>query len=584
MRTPARASRRSRSARRRPSRSPASTRSAGTRPALTDGHSYAVDAVATDNVGHTRASSFEHRPRRQQRAARLGRSARRRRPATRIQSYDAAGKKLWLNANQSGSFKLRATASDPHSGISSVTFPALLGTGSNPGTLNAGVYESSTYSFNSPAAPGVKSIGAANGVTNPAAATSSDSIDVEVDGAAPATNPTFPLNNGSYDDTTWNPGCTTRASAARSTDGGSGVAQVNVSIKDRTTGKYWGGSAFDQPTQTFNAATVAGNNWSYALDQSELTSPHSYLVELYSVDNVAQRRVAPADPLHVRQRHRRPDDDAHALRRTHAYLTAGAPYVLYYGTANGGGGFTLQQSATDPSGVDTIAFPDLSGTTGFSGNGGTSTNGSSADPFVVELVGYTFTSARRRQHRRRRTSTRPTCAATSAHDQVTFVLDNSAPTGGSLTVNGGNAYSTSDELPGQPRRLHRRRRRLRRRLVRPHGRVGDALATAPAARSARPRPAVDGAFAGASGTCYRFTLTGTDNVGNVAATSTDVKVDTTAPTQPTRRLRQPLERQHVRQRRGHALLPAVAPAARSRVDATPRPTPSPASRATRSRR
>ena len=40
-------------------------------------------------------------------------------------------------------------------------------------------------------------------------------------------------------------------------------------------------------------------------------------------------------------------------------------------------------------------------------------------------------------------------------------------------------------------------------------------------------------FAGAQGTCYRFTLTGTDNVGNVATTSFDEKVDTTAPTQPT---------------------------------------------------
>ena len=37
----------------------------------------------------------------------------------------------------------------------------------------------------------------------------------------------------------------------------------------------------------------------------------------------------------------------------------------------------------------------------------------------------------------------------------------------------------------------------------------------------------------------------------------DVKVDTTAPSQPERRLHRPLERQHVRQRRRHALLPPV---------------------------
>ena len=71
----------------------------------------------------------------------------------------------------------------------------------------------------------------------------------------------------------------------------------------------------------------------------------------------------------------------------------GSPYVLYYGTTLGNGGFTLHASSTDPSGVDTIAFPDLSGTTGFSGSGGTSTNGSNADPYVVDSPSYSFTSA-----------------------------------------------------------------------------------------------------------------------------------------------------------------------------------------------
>ena len=46
-------------------------------------------------------------------------------------------------------------------------------------------------------------------------------------------------------------------------------AQVNVSIKDRTTGKYWGGTAFDQSAQTFNAASLAGNNWHYALAEGD---------------------------------------------------------------------------------------------------------------------------------------------------------------------------------------------------------------------------------------------------------------------------------------------------------------------------
>jgi len=206
---------------------------------------------------------------------------------------------------------------------------------------------------------------AATGVTDPGAATSSDAIDVEVDGAAPATNPTFPLNNGSYDNTTWNPGCATAGICGTVTDTGSGVAQVSVAIKDRTTGKYWGGTAFDQSSQTFLAASLAGTNWSYALDQSELTAPHAYLVELFSTDNVSNAETHQQIRFTYGSDTGAPTTTLSLTGATNAYLT-GAPYVLYYGTTLGSGGFTLHASSTDPSGVDTIAFPDLSGTTGFS--------------------------------------------------------------------------------------------------------------------------------------------------------------------------------------------------------------------------
>jgi hypothetical protein len=407
---------------------------------LTDGHTYAVDAIATDNVGHT-GTSAANSVLVDNSAPVLSVAAPTAVTGNAYQSYDAANKKLWLSATQTGTFTLRANASDPDSGISSVTFPALLGTGSNAGTLNTGVYESSTYTFNSPTAPGVKSISAANGVTNPIAATSSDSIDVEVDGTAPATNATFPQNNGSYDNTNWNPGCTTPGICGTVNDGGSGVGQVRVSIKDRTTGMYWGGTAFDQASQTLDTAVIAANTWSYALDQSKLTSPHSYLVELYSVDNVGNAETQQQVRFTYGSDVGGPATTLTLSSATHAYLSASAPYVLYYGTTNGAGSFTLRDSATDPSGVDTIAFPDLSGTTGFSGTGGSSTNGSNADPFIA-TASYGFTSA---------ATTAPGAKNVTAADlrgnlgpdRVTFVLDNSAPTGDSLTINGGSAYSTA---------------------------------------------------------------------------------------------------------------------------------------------
>ena len=61
--------------------------------------------------------------------------------------YDGATTTLWLNASQAGSFTLTSTASDAESGIASVDFPAIFGTGGNTGTLSAGAYVSSAYAF-----------------------------------------------------------------------------------------------------------------------------------------------------------------------------------------------------------------------------------------------------------------------------------------------------------------------------------------------------------------------------------------------------------------------------------------------------
>jgi hypothetical protein len=212
-------------------------------------------------------------------------------------------------------------------------------------------------------------------------------------------------------------------------------------------------------------------------------------------------------------------------------MTATAPYVLYYGTAAGGGGFKLHASATDPSGVDTVTFPDLSGTSGFSGSGGMSTNGSNADPYTLDSPAYGFTGSATTAPAPKNIDSADLRGNVS-HDQVAFVLDNTAPTGGSLAVNSGKAYSTTTSFPVS------------------HtdytldsggsGVASSALTVASATLSngvcgtfGSPTPVSDGTFNGSDATCYRFTLTGTDNVGNVATTSSDVKIDTTAPSQPT---------------------------------------------------
>ena len=504
---------------------------------LTDGHSYAVAAVATDNVGHTTLSAINTVVV-DNSAPTVAVTAPNAVTGAAFQHYDAPSKTLWLSATQGGSFTLTASASDPDSGIARVDFPGFLGTSASSDTSSP--YASSTYSFSSPSAQGAKTITAANGVTDPSAATSTDSITVDVDGIAPAANAQFPLNNGSYDNTSWNggsAGCTgTPGSGICGTvsDAASGVGAVQLSIEDRTTGMYYDGAAFAQATQApLLTATLAGSNWSYPLDQSKLASPHLYEIEAHAVDNVGNAET----PTQIRFTYGNdtgpPTTTLSLTGATHAALaSAGAnAYNLYYGTALGGGGFTIHVDATDGSGVDTVSFPDLSGTSGFGGSSSTSTNSANDDPFAADSTGYTFSSSAATPPPPKNVISAD-LRGNSGNDVLTFMLDNSSPTGGSIDVTPADVdgYATTTSLNVA---------HLAYAADSGSGVASSALTVASASLSngacggfGSESPAVDGAFTATDGRCYRFTLTGTDGVGNTASVTQTVKVDTTAPSQP----------------------------------------------------
>ncbi len=273
---------------------------------LTDGHSYAIAAVATDNVTNATTSSIN--------TVVVDNSA----PAVAVaapvpvtgaaaQYYDAGSKTLFLEAAGQGSFTLEASASDAQTGIGSVNFPAFLGTGSNAGTNTGGSnYESSTYSFDGTgtpiSSPGAETITAANGVTLPSAGTATDSVTVTADGTPAATNVQFPVDHAGYDSASWNPGAAANCTGAPAggnicgtvSDGtGSGVASVVLTIAQTIAGTttYYDGSGFTSSTPVQLTATVAGSNWSYALDQSKLATPDSYVVTVHSTDNVGNTEV-----------------------------------------------------------------------------------------------------------------------------------------------------------------------------------------------------------------------------------------------------------------------------------------------------
>ena len=179
-----------------------------------------------------------------------------------------------------------------------------------------------------------------------------------------------------------------------------------------------------------------------------------------------------------------------------------------------------------------MTFPDLSATSGFGGTGGTSTNSGNSDPYAVDSSAYTFTSG----------ATTPPGPANvnsvdlrgnSGNDALTFTLDNTRP----------------DRRLAHRHAVRRERLRDTTSLTVNHlaytadiGGSGVASSTLTVASAGLTNgtcgsfgaetPAVDGAFTATDGTCYRFTLTGTDLVGNAATTTQTVKVDTTAPSQP----------------------------------------------------
>jgi hypothetical protein len=217
-----------------------------------------------------------------------------------------------------------------------------------------------------------------------------------------------------------------------------------------------------------------------------------------------------------------------------AFLTGNR--VFYRGTGGGAGGsFALTNAVADGgSGPASSATAALAG----SSTGWTHTAGPVSTPPGGPYVSASFAWSEG-------TSTSPTETVTSADlagnmstQTLTFVNDSTAPTGGSVTPNVGSAFNTTGTVSLSTVAF----------AETPSATQSGLAATALTRASATLSGNVCGSFGGAvpvtvSGGndaatlatgCYRYSLTGTDNVGNAAtATSTIVKVDTSAPGAPT---------------------------------------------------
>ena len=215
-----------------------------------------------------------------------------------------------------------------------------------------------------------------------------------------------------------------------------------------------------------------------------------------------------------------------------AYVTGTTAFINPQ--AGSAGSFQIAATTTDAqSGIAKVNFPAL---TGFAAGGGDD----SASPYETTYSWSGAVAAAGSQ-----TVTATNVATGTATNTFTVTPDSAGPTGGALSVNG-VAATGAGSLSVSPTGSFAIGTRTDYSLDATSGFASSQLTVQTAALSS-----ADGIAAGtcstfASGSvlvgqpaqtvsgpaCYRYTLTGTDRVGNTSAVSTIVKVDTTAPSAP----------------------------------------------------
>jgi hypothetical protein len=447
---------------------------------------------------------------------------------TAAQYYDAGSKTHWFRSTGSGSFTLNASASDTHSGIYQIAFPdisALSGwSGSTGGADLSSPYSSPTnYTWTAGAvAAGSRTITA----TNNAQLNGTDAITISDDTTAPSV--TAPTVAAGYYTSLSVP-----VTLNGGTDGGSGLASgSSVVQRDETTlsggscGSF--GGSWTTVTLSGGADTTVQNGKCYQY-REQLTDN---VANTGSSSASATAKVDSAGPTN-------------SLTLT-SVAPAGSALkngttVYYRGVAVGGGSFKLRNAVSDTeSGAASSQTAALGGTT--TGWSHTPSTVSTPAGGPYDSSDFTWsegaTSSPTEVVTGRDDATNATAAAA-----LTFVNDSTAPSGGALTVNGtaGSAGGTSSYDSDGSFTIGTRTDYVETQSGTESGLASSTLVRTSASFSS---PDVCGSFGspttitgnpdqnGLATGCYRYTLTGTDNVGNAVSMSTTVKVDTSAPSDP----------------------------------------------------
>ncbi len=127
------------------------------------------------------------------------------------------------------------------------------------------------------------------------------------DATAPSASTDFPEAAEDYNAAGWDAGCATSGLCGTYSDATSGVAEVEVSLRQGT-GNYWDGTGFSSASEVWNDATIAGGDWDYGLEVADLPADGNYTVRVRATD-VAGNTSAPSSLTFTLRHHGPADDD-----------------------------------------------------------------------------------------------------------------------------------------------------------------------------------------------------------------------------------------------------------------------------------
>jgi hypothetical protein len=395
-----------------------------------------------------------------------------------------AGNTVYFKGGSAGGFTVTPSSTDNDTGVASYSYPSLTGFGNTSGA----------YTFDASSTTQSGSVTATNNAGGTGAGTT---FTAQSDTTAP-TGGALTVNAGS----------------AYLTSGTSvTIATTNFAETQSATASGLASNAL-----TVKVGTLSNDACTSYGSPTDITGQSSYTVASGSCFEFTLTGADNVGNVATVMREVKVDTSAPSAPSlsfgsfTNAYANGSTVYFK----GGSAGGFTVMPTSTDgDTGIASYTYPALAG-------------------FSNTLGAYTF-DASSATHGGSVTATNH-AGTTGSGTAFTAQSDVTAPTGGALTVNSGAAYVTSGTSVSISTTNFAEAQ-----SVTESGLAGNALTVQQATLSGDSCQTYgsttditgQSSYTVASGKCYLFTLTGTDNVGNVASLSATVKVDTTAPSTPT---------------------------------------------------